>query len=614
MDQKNDNNAIRQGVPELEQRIKELERQIEEKDEALRQEIRTGLHQESKSRELLDEERALRTQTDERFSAYIKTTEELKWEKWDQGEKRKEETEEIRKAQAREIVLLQERDEALRQVLVQEKNHELKQCQERIAWAEKQRDEANKKVRDMQQEKHEAEKQRDEANNKVREMQQEKDEASRKAISFEKKRNKALGQRDEALGQKNKILEQLNEALGKRDEALRQKNKILEQLNEALGKRDEALRQLQLSSMLDLFVQCQTSLSSKLASDPDTFQRNPKKATKMTNRFKPLKLHQFHGCEQEQRAVFDELCNVFTPDLLVFTRLITVIEIGEMIETIASEKGLEMFLWAHVEGFARQVFWKLPSADKNSTVCEMYGEITVIHYVRNLDESIGMTASPEEGPGAATTSTQAQDAAPDSADPKTKVEKDKVFKPDGLYVCTKPGKGRGRNILLFPIEIKPGYAVTRQLIASLKDTDTFGEAKLGQPPQPGMHLLWGALMQIYDYMVRSLSSYGMLTTGEVIIFLYIDWSSDATTLYYHVAIPGEPANDTTGAPNDLKEAAFRSAVGQYVTFVLMTMRKCRDMDRKQREGVRAKLTKGDLLPTATKANTGTQTKDSDTNQ
>ncbi|KAG6109400.1 hypothetical protein E4U14_003250 [Claviceps sp. LM454 group G7] len=152
----------------------------------------------------------------------------------------------------------------------------------------------------------------------------------------------------------------------------------------------------------------------------------------MVNRFKPLKLHRFHGCEQEQRAIFDKLCNVFTPDLLVFTRLITVIENGERIESITSEKGLEMFLWAHVEGYAKQVFWELPSADKNSTVCEMYGQITVIHYARNLDESIGMTASPGEDPGAATTSIQAQDPVPGSADPKKKAKKDKVSKPDGL--------------------------------------------------------------------------------------------------------------------------------------------------------------------------------------
>ncbi|KAG6150476.1 hypothetical protein E4U37_006064 [Claviceps purpurea] len=47
-----------------------------------------------------------------------------------------------------------------------------------------------------------------------------------------------------------------------------------------------------------------------------------------------------------------------------------------------------------------------------------------------------------------------------------------------------------------------------------------------------MNLLYGALMQIYDYMVRSFSSFDMLTTGtgEAIVFLYIDWSSDEKTL------------------------------------------------------------------------------------
>ncbi|KAG6152697.1 hypothetical protein E4U11_007300, partial [Claviceps purpurea] len=120
------------------------------------------------------------------------------------------------------------------------------------------------------------------------------------------------------------------------------------------------------------------------------------------------------------------------------------------------------------------------------------------------------------------------------------------------------------------------HAVTRLLSELLQATDTFGEAKPGRPPQPAMNLLYGALMQIYDYMVRSLSSFGMLTTGtgEAIVFLYIDWSSDEKTLYYHVERPGEPAADVKGATYDLKEAAFRLAVGQYVTFAPMTNKKC----------------------------------------
>ncbi|KAG6127563.1 hypothetical protein E4U38_006204, partial [Claviceps purpurea] len=64
-----------------------------------------------------------------------------------------------------------------------------------------------------------------------------------------------------------------------------------------------------------------------------------------------------------------------------------------------------------------------------------------------------------------------------------------------------------------------------------------------------------------------------------IVFLYIDWSSDAKTLYYHVAIPAE---DIKRAPDNLEEIACYSAVGQYVTFALMAMEHCRDFDQQQR--------------------------------
>ncbi|CCE29180.1 uncharacterized protein CPUR_02871 [Claviceps purpurea 20.1] len=488
MDQQNDNNALRQSIQDLERRIGEkddlLRQQASESRRQLDAETTLRIQKASESRRQLDAETALRIQKEGELSAHIKTKEQQVWKTWESHENEKTE---IRKAHAREIALHQDKGEALCQVQqlqfqqlqaqqLQTKK-ELEHCQERGTRAEKERGEMFKKVGEMKLTIFEAEKE-------IAALEKKKDEALMQSDSFEKEK-------------------------------------------------DEALRKLQSSSMLDFFVQCQTSLSSKLVSDPDPFQRNPKTATKMINRFKPLKLHRFLSCEQEQRAVFDELCKVFPPDLLVFTRLITVIEIGEMIESIASESKLQKFLWAYVERFAKQVFSKLASADKTSKVCKVFGEITVIDYARNLDDSIGTTSLPGEVPGAATTSTQAQDPVPDSADPKEKAEKDKVFKPDGLYVCIKPGEGRGRNVLLFPIEIKPGYAVTRQLVALLKATDTFGEAKPGQPPQPGMNLFYGALMQIYDYMVASLSSYGMLTTGEVIIFLYIDWSSDATTLYYH---------------------------------------------------------------------------------
>ncbi|KAG5914085.1 hypothetical protein E4U61_006132 [Claviceps capensis] len=345
---------------------------------------------------------------------------------------------------------------------------------------------------------------------------------------------RALRQNDEADKKTNEMGQKLSET---QDKALREGEALREEIDTALEQRDEALRKLQLSSM-------------------------------------------------------------------VFTRLITVIDNGEWIESVSSEKALEKWIYAYFQAPARQIFSKLRSADKDSIVCEMFGDIKVMHYPRNLDDKIHVvkklpvSTESETSPGgiiipeAATPSTEPQESIPDPAPPKDKLKVvDDHFKPDGLYVCTKPGVGPGRNVLLFSYEVKPISALPRELFASLQPTDTFGQVKEGQPPVKGMNLMNGALMQVYDYMVKSVSSFGMLTTGESIIFLYTDWSSDAATLYYHVAIP---AHDIEKAPDNLEETAFYSAVGQYVIFALIAMEHCRDFDQQQRARVRSGLDKGDL--------------------
>ncbi|KAG6203936.1 hypothetical protein E4U50_005455 [Claviceps purpurea] len=206
-------------------RKQELERQIEEKDQLLRQ-------QESESRQQLDGETALRIQKEGELSAHIKTKEQQVWKTWELHENEKTK---IRKAHAREIALHQDKDEALfqvQQLRIQQlqaqqlqTKKEAEHCQERGARAEKERDEMFKDVGEMKLTIYEAEKE---------------------IAALEKKKDEALMQRDSFEKEK-----------------------------------DEALSKLQSSSMLDFFVQCQTSLSSKLVSDPDPFQRNPKKATKL---------------------------------------------------------------------------------------------------------------------------------------------------------------------------------------------------------------------------------------------------------------------------------------------------------------------------------------------
>ncbi|KAG6309468.1 hypothetical protein E4U44_006913 [Claviceps purpurea] len=565
MDQHHDNNSPPQEIQELKRRIKELEQRIEDKDEALRQ----CRKQEDKTTSQLDEERAQRAQATKKLYNYMEIMATRAQEDRDamrRGEEtHRNEQEKLRDGQAREMSLQQELSKASSQV--QEKKHELeksqekeKQAKEKELWALGQKEDADKKTC---------------------EMDQELREALRQGKALQEERDKAMKQGVEALKQKDAALEQ----------------------------RDEAWRKLEPSSMVNFLVQCQRSLFSKLVSESDSFLMGSKPSTtEMKNRYKPKKLRLWSGFLEKQRAIFKKLHDIFPNELQVFTRLITVIDNGEWIEPVSSEKALEMWIYAYIQTAGRQIFSKLRSADKASTVCEIFGDIKVMHYPRNLDDKIQVvkklpvSTESETSPGgiiipeAATRSTEPQESVPDPAPPKDKLKVvDDHFKPDGLYICTKPGVGPGRNVLLFSYEVKHISAITWELFASLQPTDTFGQVKEGQPHVKGVNLMNGALMQAYDYMVKSVSSFGMLTTGESIVFLYIDWSGDAATLYYHVAIP---ARDIEKAPDNLEETAFYSAVGQYVIFALMAMEHCRDFDQQQRVRVRSGLEKGDLiLPT-----------------
>ncbi|KAG6135514.1 hypothetical protein E4U28_005353, partial [Claviceps purpurea] len=113
------------------------------------------------------------------------------------------------------------------------------------------------------------------------------------------------------------------------------------------------------------------------------------------------KLHLFSGFLEKQKAIFNsvkKLCEIFPDDLQAFPRLITVIENGELIEPISSEKALEIFMFA--------------------TVCDIFGDMKVIYYPRNLDDRIDAVkklpvsteTSPAGIPEAATPSTEPQES------------------------------------------------------------------------------------------------------------------------------------------------------------------------------------------------------------
>ncbi|KAG6040814.1 hypothetical protein E4U41_006985 [Claviceps citrina] len=81
-------------------------------------------------------------------------------------------------------------------------------------------------------------------------------------------------------------------------------------------------------------------------------------------------------------------------------------------------------------------------------------------------------------------------------------------------------------------------------------------------------LVASAVTRTYHYMIESgLESgleYGLLTTGEAIVFPKVDWA-EPSTLYYHLA---EPGPEVSAHPDD---TAICSALGQCLAFTLMAL-------------------------------------------
>ncbi|KAG6043022.1 hypothetical protein E4U17_001139 [Claviceps sp. LM77 group G4] len=151
---------------------------------------------------------------------------------------------------------------------------------------------------------------------------------------------------------------------------------------------------------------------------------------------------------------------------------------------------------------------------------------------------------------------------------------------------------------LYVWEPKAPYDLTIQhLRSALQPTATFGRVAAGteglavedvdeisQSVVTAKKRVQDAISQTYRNMMESCLEYGILTTGQANVFLYVNWD-DPQTLYYHIA---EPALDIAQATEG--DAAFLSAVGQYVAFTIMALTKRRKPLQERRMEVFKTLT------------------------
>ncbi|KAH6645599.1 hypothetical protein BKA67DRAFT_541795 [Truncatella angustata] len=99
--------------------------------------------------------------------------------------------------------------------------------------------------------------------------------------------------------------------------------------------------------------------------------------------------------------------------------------------------------------------------------------------------------------------------------------------------------------------------VNRKTIPTAADPD-------GRFQYHAERLTAAAITQTYNYMIEGGLEYGLLTTGETIVFLRLDWREPGTLLY-HLAEPAVEVAAQSG------EHHACTAVGQYLAFSLMAL-------------------------------------------
>jgi len=156
--------------------------------------------------------------------------------------------------------------------------------------------------------------------------------------------------------------------------------------------------------------------------------------------------------------------------------------------------------------------------------------------------------------------------------------------PDSRYVRT-ARDGRSRSLALI-YEYKAAHKLsTTHLQVALANKNLFREVLKRWPAESSTrvdgtktladaeNIIAMSLVQTYDYMVRAGVSYGYVSSGRAIIFLYVP-PYDMGTLYCHGSIPSHDVHDARHSQQDggfLNGGLGQTSVAKLASFCLLSL-------------------------------------------
>ncbi|KAF6789081.1 hypothetical protein CMUS01_16352, partial [Colletotrichum musicola] len=328
---------------------------------------------------------------------------------------------------------------------------------------------------------------------------------------------------------------------------------------------NEAEQQTQPTSLDEYIAACHSLVFAKFTVETDRRLTSKGSITNPRDKWCPTNLRPWSDFLQQQSIVFGTLYDTFPADKRRFESRSFLSGLRSRIakRKITDEKALEYFLHPSVEDPVRAIMEELKEVEEVKSAFDLGNGIVF----ENHPHAISDTA--EEVVDRNVPST------PPSTPHSSKVDL-KQLRADQICVYRfENADSRGRT-MLYISEYKPPHKLTApHLRLGLRPMNIHKEVvnrkTIPTSVDPDARFQYhaerltaAAITQTYHYMIEGGLEHGLLTTGEAIVFLKIDWR-EPETLFYHLA---EPSAEVEAHP---EHSHLCTAVAQYLAFSLIAL-------------------------------------------
>jgi hypothetical protein len=374
---------------------------------------------------------------------------------------------------------------------------------------------------------------------------------------------------------------QLEEARQREAEARQREAEARQREATLRQERAEARKETQSTTFDEYLKGCHDHLFSNFAVQTDKGLTTKGLITNPRDKWCPTELLPWTNVFLEtQRQVFGRLYQSFPASARCFSSLHYLKTLGAKIlahRAIGDEKTLELFMHISVEASVREIVQELcqvrEASDEFSlgdgVIFENHPHVLSDNSRDVLEEVADPRGSPKRAPKLPSSTTSSTAPSPPSTPQTWDANR---LRPD--QICIFRSDAGDKATMIYVCEYKPPHKLTARhithglrpmnILNDVVNRKTIPMADEKKFQYNAEKLTAAALTQTYSYMIESGLEYGLLTTGEMIVFLKIDWNRPQTLLY-HLS---EPRAEVEAHPTN---SHLCSAVGQYLSFTLMAL-------------------------------------------